>query len=439
VIPTARSVAAEVLRRVDEDAAFAAAVLDAELERAVQLESRDRALATELVYGALRVRPWLEAQIVRHAPRGIRRLRPLVRAHMLIAAYQLYFLERVPAFAAVDAAVSAITRAGDKRLAGFANAVLRKLAAEAAQAGPALRRTALAESVPAWLRDALVGALGAEDAEAFVAAAIDPPPLALRVEDPAQRDAWLERLRATGGAFEVGAVSPLAVLARGAGRPRDLPGIAEGALTVQEEGSQLVALAVGARPGDRVLDACAGRGHKAAILARAVRGGAVDAADLHPKKLDRLAEELGRLGLGVRDAFAVDWTIGRGEAKGPYDRVLVDAPCSGIGTMRRRPDLELRRVESDVARLAATQRAILQGVAPLVAPGGRLVYAVCSVLRQEGEAVVEAFLASCTDFSPSSFDAPEARAVAGDAPTFRLLPHRHGTDGYFIASLQRRS
>jgi 16S rRNA (cytosine967-C5)-methyltransferase len=440
VIPTARTVAAEVLRRVEEDAAFAAPVLDAELERVVQLDPRDRALATELVYGALRVRPWLEERIARHAPRGTKRLRPLVRAHLLLATYQLFFLERVPAFAAVDAAVAAIGRAGDERLAGFANAVLRKLAKEAERAGGSARREALLASVPAWLKEALRAALGEGGAEQFIAAGLHAPPLALRVEDPSQREAWLERLREVPGEFALGKISPLAIVARDAGRPQSLPGVAERALTVQEEGSQLVALATGARAGERVLDACAGRGQKTAILARAVGSeGSVDAADLHPSKIDRLREELEKLGLRPRRLLAVDWTHGTGDAQGPYDRALVDAPCTGVGTMRRRPDLELRRGESDVQRLAQTQRAILTRVGSLIRPGGRLVYAVCSVLREEGEAVCEAFLEASPDFEPAPFEAEPARALAGDGGVLRLLPHVHGTDGYFLASFRRKT
>jgi 16S rRNA (cytosine967-C5)-methyltransferase len=261
------------------------------------------------------------------------------------------------------------------------------------------------------------------------------------VEDAAARDAWLAQLSAArpDATFELGRASPRALLARGAGRVESLPGHAEGAWFVQEEGSQLVALSLGARPGEQVLDACAGRGNKTSLLARAVLpGGAVDACDLHTSKLQRLRRELARLGLAPRATFAVDWSAGSGDLTLRYDRVLVDAPCSGVGTLRRRPDLATRRVQEDLAGLAATQLAIASRAATHVRPGGRLVYAVCSVLREECEEVVEALLGSDPLLEPAPFDPPEGSALAGEQATLRLLPHLHGTDGYFLASFVRR-
>lgn len=298
--PSARDVAARVLVRVDEDDAFAAAALEAELARTVQLDPRDRALATELVYGALRVMPWLLDEAKRFAPRGIESLDALVRAHLVVAAYQLFFT-RVPAFAAVSEAVETLRAARGPRMAAFANAVLRKVALVAeASSGPELRERAIVASTPAWLRDALSRALGPEGAGALLASSAEPPAVGLRVELAAERDEWLARLRAAvpAATFEPGRVSPRAILARGAGKPQSLPGWHEGAWTVQEEGSQLAVLAAGARPGETVLDACAGRGNKAGVLARAVLpDGAVDACDSNPSKLERLREDLTRLGL----------------------------------------------------------------------------------------------------------------------------------------------
>jgi 16S rRNA (cytosine967-C5)-methyltransferase len=434
--PDARSVAARVLVRTMREGAFAAAALQGELTRARQLDERDRALATELVYGVLRLRPWLEARLGAYAPRGLGKLPPDVHAHLLVAAYQLA-ATRVPPFAAVSEAVSAVRASKGERVAGFANAVLRKLAQEL-EGGANLAAAAIA-SAPSWLRDALARALGDAGASAMLADALSAPPLGLRV-DAGTRDAHLANLRKARPAalFEAGRVSPRAILARGAGPPEELPGVAAGELAVQEEGSQVVALALGARPGERVLDACAGRGNKTAILARAVGGGgspgAADACDLHASKLERLSAELRRGGIEASHTFAVDWTVGVGAVPEGYDRVLVDAPCSGVGTMRRRPDLLLRREPEDLARLAAAQRAILCRAASRVRPGGRVVYAVCSVLREEAEDVVDAFLEG-GGFARAPFDA-DLPVLAG-REALRLLPHEHGTDGYYLASLRR--
>jgi 16S rRNA (cytosine967-C5)-methyltransferase len=440
-LPTARSVAASVLVRVVQDRAFASAVLDAEVSRAVQLEPRDRALATELVYGSLRLLPWMDARILSYAPRGLSGLDPRTHAELLLSTYQLFFLERVPAFAAVNEAVESIKNARGPKLAAFANAVLRKLATEAEKTkGPALLAEATWASLPAWLQAALTRTLGEEGAKAFCAAGIETPPLGLRVRRAEARDAILTELVAAvpHASFEAGNVSPLAILARGGGKSDAWPGSDE-TWSIQEEGSQLVALAVGAAPGDLVLDACAGRGNKSALLARMVQpGGALDAADLHPSKLARLEQQLAHAGVPLRRAHAVDWSVGPGDVEAEYDRALVDAPCSGVGTLRRRPDLALRREPEDLARLASLQASIVLTVASRVRPGGRLLYAVCSVLREEGEAVVDAVLAAGKGLIQVPFDGVAARALAGDEVTLRLLPNVHGTDGYFLASFERR-
>jgi 16S rRNA (cytosine967-C5)-methyltransferase len=436
----ARDVAARVLVRVATDGAFASAALEADLARAVQLAARDRALATELVYGSLRVEPWLMKELERFAPRGLDSLDARVRAHLTLAAYQLFFT-RVPAFAAVSEAVAAIKKERGPRMAGFANAVLRKLTKRAAGLDGVERDDAVIASTPAWLRSALERALTPEGALAFLKSGLEAPAVALRMELASERDAWRETLRqaAPAGTFENGRTSPRAILARGAGKPQSLPGWGEGAWTAQEEGSQLAALAVGARSGESVLDACAGRGNKTGVLVRAVApSGSVDACDSNPSKLERLGEELGRLGLKARATFAVDWTVGSGEVRAEYDRVLVDAPCSGVGTLRRRPEIALRREPTDLSAMARQQLAIAVHAADHVRTGGALVYVVCSVLREESEDVLAALLQARSDLTLAPFDAPEARAVCGDATSFRLLPHVHGTDGYFVAMMRRR-
>ena len=189
-----------------------------------------------------------------------------------------------------------------------------------------------------------------------------------------------------------------------------------------------------------MLDACAGRGNKSAVLARAVgEGGAVDVCDQSADKLDRLAEDLARLGLRTRATYAVDWTVGSGDVAGSYDRVLVDAPCSGVGTLRRRPEIALRRAAPDLAAMAARQIAIVSHAARHVRPGGVLVYVVCSVLREEGEDVAVAVQAACPELLPAPFDARELAALSERASSLRLTPHKHGTDGYFIAKWVRSS
>lgn len=429
MVPGARDIAAVVVSRVERDRAYAAAALDAELERHPQLDPRERALATELSYGTLRVRAALLARLEPLAPRGLGKLDPLVRAHLLVAAYQLLLLERIPAHAAVDAAVGAVKRGRSARLAGFVNAVLRKIASQK-RLDP---ERAIVESAPGWLVERMEAAVGPEEARALLGAGAALPRVSVRLRsaDADPLPDWLARA-------EPGRVSPLARTVHGGGDPRKLEGYAEGRFVVQEEGAQLLALAVGARPAERVLDACAGRGQKTSLLAERVgAGGEIWATDTHPKKLQALERELARLKLPPAHTAAVDWTVGAGPVPDGFDRVLVDAPCTGTGTLRRRPEIADRLAPEDPARLSALAEQILRRAAARARPNGRVVFAVCSVLREE----CEDLLARVRDvLEPAPFDAPEALAVAEPGATsFRLLPLRHGTDGYFVASLARLS
>lgn len=421
----ARALAVEVLSRVWEENAYAAPTLDAALRRAGGMDPRDKRLATELVYGVLRTSGYLDKRVKKHANNDRWRRKVGVRANMLVAVYSLAFLERIPDHAAVFEAVTAIKRE-DKPMSGFANAVLRKIAKEETKI---TAQDAAGQAVPRWLFRELERSLGRDGARAFVAE-LDAPPLCVWLRAGESRDAWLAELEQArpGARFEPGALSPRAIRIARAGDHRQLPG-ANVSWVVQEEGAQIVALALGARPGEQVLDACAGRGNKSLVLGELVApDGAVDAADLHAQKLERL--RAGPPGASVRDTFAVDWTAGAGNVERRYDRVLVDAPCSGTGTLRRRPEICGRLAASDIARLAALQARIAMGTATRVRPGGRLVYAVCSVLTAECEGVVEALTKAGLEPTPFDADLP---LLAGKTAV-RLLPHEHGTDGYFIAS-----
>lgn len=421
-----RAIAGRVLLRVDKDRAYAAAALNAELARHPQLDPRERALATELTYGTLRTERVLCERLGALVPRGLDKTDRAVRAHLLVAAYQILILDRVPPFAAVDAAVDLVRADRGDKPAGFANAVLRKLAA----GGPHLdKATAILESTPVWLRERLARDVGEDETRALLGAAGEEPVVSVRVRAGRALPDWLDEA-------ERGRASPLARLTRGEGDPRRRAG-GSADFVVQEEGAQVVALALGVRPGLRVLDACAGRGQKTTLFAEQLAGsGELWASDLHPAKLEQLAAEHRRLGLPVPSTRAVDLSVGVGELPGSFDRVLVDAPCSGSGTLRRRPEIVRRLGPEDPSRLADLQAKILRNAAALARPGGRLVYAVCSVFREEAEEV----LARVSDLlAPVPFDAPELGELAGEAATsLRLTPLRHGTDGYFVASLVRQ-
>jgi 16S rRNA (cytosine967-C5)-methyltransferase len=423
-VSRARDIAVRVLERVETDGAYAAAALDAELDRNPALDPRDRALATELVYGVLRTRAALRRRVEAFAPRGVSD--PYALLVLTVAAYQLLFLDRIPARAAVNEAVAMVEKKRGRGVAGFANAVLRKLADSKLrlELGVAMR-----ESAPPWLLDRLERAVGRAEAEALFGVGVPLAERHARVVSGATLPAWLE-------SAEAGRSSPLARILPG-GDPERLEGYAQGSFVVQEQGAQLVGLALGAKPGERVLDACAGRGQKTSLLVERVgEGGHVWATDLHRKKLVALGRELVRLRLPSVRTAEVDWTRHTDALPGNFDRVLVDAPCTGVGTLRRRPEIAHRLGEGDPERLGELATAILRAAASRARPGGRVVFAVCSVLPEEAEAVVE----RVSDLlEPAPFDAPEIEKLATTAPSsLRLLPLEHGTDGYFVASFVRR-
>jgi 16S rRNA (cytosine967-C5)-methyltransferase len=228
-------------------------------------------------------------------------------------------------------------------------------------------------------------------------------------------------------------------LVRGEGDPRKREGYAEGAFTVQEEGAQAIGLALGARPGERVLDACAGRGQKTSLLVEQVGStGSVWATDVYPKKLEALSTELERLRLNAPEARAVDWTVGVADVPADFDRVLVDAPCTGTGTLRRRPEIAARLQPEDPARLSALAESILRSAATRAKSGGRVVFAVCSVLEEECEALVSRV---ADVLEPAPFDCAELHGLWPNAAapcSFRVGPTRFETDGYFAASFVKR-
>ncbi len=441
-MPSAREVAAEVLVRVTKDQAYAAAALSASLGRST-LSEQDRGLATEICYGVLRTEPYLLRRL--EAFGKLKRSDARLISHLLVAAYQIEFLDRVPARAAIFEGVQAITDLRGSKVGGFANAILRALADSSGVARMEMPE-AILSSTPSWIRKRLLRDVGeAATVSLLVPARAPRPHLRLRV--PAAELPWVQE-KCLPCAHVTGSYVYFA-----GGDPRLRPGYDEGKFVVQELGAQLVAHALGAAPGERVLDVCAGRGQKAALLAEQVgSGGRVVATDLHAHKVRDLTQECARLGLSV-GAETWDWTTPPPESfRGAFDRVLVDAPCSGLGTLRRRPEIARRLGPSDPARLAELQVRIAENAALAVRKGGVLLFATCSILAEEGEQVV-------TELKRRSegmlVDAPIATAVdaalftAGDAPDsaspdpgqrtaqLRLLPDTHGSDGYFIARLRR--
>ena len=437
----ARAAAARVLERVEGDGAFADLALDAELRRH-PLATRDVALATELVFGTLRWQRYLDWIVAPHSRRRLPTLDARVRVLLRLTAYQIVFLERVPAFAAVHDAVT-LAR-GAPGVAEYVNAVLRAFARRgAAEREPTpprdpLEALATRASFPTWLAERWVGRHGLAEAEALMRASNTRPPLTVRTNtlrtDP---EALAARLRHEEGArVRASGLVPEALTVEGGGEPGRWRSFAEGLCALQDEGSMLVARLLEPVAGWTVADVCAAPGTKTTHLAQLMADrGRLLAFDPQPARLARVAEATARLGVtivepveGAVETLAPRW-------RETCDAVLVVAPCSSLGVLRRNPDAKWRRQRDDLVAATARQRAILAAAAGLVRPGGRLVYATCSLEPEENDDVVRAFRAERPDFV---VDTPAGVPVAADDAGFvRCLPHRHGTDGFTAIRLRR--
>jgi 16S rRNA (cytosine967-C5)-methyltransferase len=389
---TSRDVARRVLDRVDKGGAWATLSLDGELARS-GLDERDRRLVSELVYGVLRNRARIDRALAAHAE--LKRTPPRVVTALRIAAYQLLFLDRVPGYAAVDDAVGAARAVGGAKLAGFCNAVLRKLATAREPALPSdpRARIELEHSLPAWIADELAAAAGdrlGELAAAFCQAA----PLVARVNSlRTTRDALIAQLEAAGVTATAVAAAPMAIALDGLGDPARSATFTGGLWTVQDPGAQLVGLAAAPRAAQRILDACAGVGGKSTHLAELTGDAArIDAADQSQTKLELAGEAARRLGISSVHRIPCDLLDPAAPLAPAYDLIVLDAPCTGLGVLRRHPDAKWRLTPGDVPRLAALQRQLLDAVVPRLAPGGTLVYSVCTFTRAEGPAQVAALV-----------------------------------------------
>lgn len=432
----ARALAITVLARVAQSDGYLNVVLDHALSEHPLDEPRDAALVTELAYGATRRLMALDAALAPLCARPLAQLEERVLWALRLGAYQLFFT-RVPRHAAVSATVDALKELRLSRAAGLVNAVLRRLASHDALPAPdgdAIDRLAIRESHPAWLCRRWVTQFGYERAEQMLRADNEPPRLTVRVNGArTSREVLLGELLEAGVQATAARTSPRGIVLTSPGRVDELYGYREGLWQVQDEAAQLVVVFADLPEGGRVLDACAAPGGKACQLAERHD---VLAVDLYPNKLTKLVEEATRLGVRGRiETLAHDFTAPLTRAGAGFDAVLLDAPCTGLGTLRRHPELRYRRTEEDIARLVALQRRLLENAQAQVKPGGLLVYSVCSVEPQEGVDQMEVFLRTHPDFTsePPSLGAP----LPLHQGFLRTLPGEEGHDGFFAARLRR--
>jgi len=396
-------------------------------------DSRDRALLEAICFGALRHRRRYEFALSQWLARPLASRDYPVHCLLLVGLAQLDALG-LPAHAAVGATAEATRDLGRAPLVGLVNALLRRASREPLPASP---DPAIAGSHPDWLVQALRADWPA-DADAILEANNRPAPLWLRpnlrrgkVEDV------LSSLREAGLAAEPSRLAEAAIRLDDPVPVERLPGWREGRLSVQDGAAQLAVQALAPGPGERVLDACAAPGGKTAQLAEALVEGELLALDIESRRLQQVLQHLDRLGLAspnvrtaVADAADTDaWWDGR-----PFDAILLDAPCSATGIIRRQPDIKWHRRADDIPALAAQQARLLDALWPLLGPGGRLLYATCSVLRDENERVVDAFLGRTPDARPQPLDARFGRSSGAGR---QRLPGEDGMDGFFYALLRK--
>lgn len=421
-ISPARRAAFDILREV-EAGAFSSILLAAEEPK---LKAVDRALTHELVLGVLRWQLWLDKLIEHFTKRNIESLDLPVRLALRLGLYQLRFLTRIPASAAVNESVNLVRSAKVSSAAAFVNAVLRRAIREAdydpaSQVTDPIAKLAIETSHPAWLIERWTNAFGAEVAEAFARANNLVPPTAFRIVK-GNFEEILARLREAHGIVEPSEVAQDAWRVSGASPVlRELA--AEGAIYLQDEASQLVAQTVDLQRGERALDLCAAPGGKTTLIAKRVEDSAlIVASDRSAKRLDTVVRTSTLHNLNQIKFLLLDAAQPLPFEPSVFDRILVDAPCSGTGTLRRNPEIRWRISEPDIHELATQQKLFLKHAARVLKPGGQLVYSTCSVEREENEDVIGAFVESHRDFQLQN--------------TSRTWPHREGTDGFFLASFR---
>ena len=392
------------------------------------LDAREAALCARLIYGTLQNEAYLDFCISEFCSTPLKKLEPKVLDILRISALQLLFFDRIPAHSAVSEGVELCRRLGSPKAAGLVNAVLRRLS-ERRELPPEVPGHGTAEylsvkySHPLWLAEEFMSARGYEGAESLLAANNSEPPVYLQANTlKISGEELLEKLLAAGVEAECGKL-PGEISVRKPGDVTRLPGYADGLFYVQDEAARLAVEAVSPRPGERVLDACAAPGGKSFTAAMLMRGeGAILSCDVQEKKLRRIEDGARRLGVDIISTRAMDARRPGEELAGAFDVVIADVPCSGLGVIRKKPEIRYKRRE-ELDALPEIQLGILRAVSRCVRPGGRLLYSTCTLLERENGGVARGFLEG-----NSGFALRQERT---------LWPDLDGTDGFYLCLMER--
>lgn len=437
-----RMTAAKILCQITDKGAYANVALDKAL-RHTELAELDRRLVTELVYGAVKAWGTLDYMLGCYVNRPLAKIPPMIRAILRLGFYQLFWLKKIPPSAAVNTAVELAKKYAHPGTVKFVNAVLRSAAREPQKCSFPTDDSALNLSLrgehPLWLVRRWIKEFGYENAEKLVQYDNAPPELSLRTNTlKISRENLLAELQQSGAEVQISPLTPEGIIYRGNLPPSALTPLREGLCQAQDASSMLAAHILAPKPGEFIIDGCSAPGGKTTHLAALMRNrGKIVAGDVHEHKLRLVEENAKRLNIDIIKTKILDARdLGKAYSEAA-DRVLIDAPCSGLGVLRRRADARWRKSEGLLAELLPLQREILRGAAAAVKPGGVLVYSTCTMENEENAAMVESFLQSETDFTlePAGQFLP---CVKRDTPFIRLYPHLDGVDGFFIARMRKR-
>lgn len=445
IVKTARELAVEVLESIFEDDAYSNLKLDQVLKQN-KLDIQDRNLVTNLVYGVLQHKLSLDFQLQPYLKKP-KKLAPWLPILLESAVYQMQYLDRIPTRAVIFESVQIAKKRGQARLGNLVNAVLRNIQRngwrDVAQISDPKDRLSIQYSVPLPLVTVFIAQLGLDKTATVLSSLNQPPKVSLRVNTSLTTvDAVLAWLKEAGYEAKKSVLSPVGVVVEG-GHIAETELFADGRIVLQDESAQLAALALQVEPDNQVLDACAAPGGKTTQIATTLKAGIgqVIALDQYPNKIKLINQNAKRQKLAgqiiskVLDARKIETTF----PVGTFDRILVDAPCSGIGLLRRKPEIRYRKDTQDFEQLQKLQLQILDATAETLKIGGHLVYSTCTIIQQENEQVIAQFLKTHPNFT-LEITATENKIKADRSTAYlTIYPDDYDSDGFFIASLQRNS
>ena len=401
-----------------------------------RLERRDAALAATLTYGVMQNRMLLDHYLEQVVSGGLSRLQPAMLDILRLGAYQILLLDKIPDSAAVNEAVEQTKRYVNQKAAGMTNGALRALSRKKGSLEEP-KDLAITYSHPQELVDLLTDGVGESQIEPFLRADNEPAPTCLQINPLLSDPDEVERaLTEQDILFRKHPWLPGCYLVTGTGNLARLDLFASGKVYVQDASAKLAAMAAGVRPGMRVLDTCAAPGGKSFALAMEMKNeGSVTSCDIHAHKISLIEKGAARLGISIITAREADASKFQEEFKDGFDVVVADVPCSGLGVIRKKPDIRYKDL-APTERLPAVQAAILENVSRYVRPGGALLYSTCTVLRRENEDVANAFLARHPAFHLEAFTVPDG-LDGQNGGMLTLYPHVHEADGFFICKLRK--